>query len=333
MKKSNIIVSLLFMVSIAQAQVFMTKDGELEILGLKNWEAQTLIDSMKTLAKGAPIHACASQMVHDFGFSEVSVTMYPLDYSKKYYTVVCIIENNEEGKLKYLQEPADSLPVVAEYAECAKIINKNYKVYYIGLQSYQLIKQNKIDKAKAMLPSSGNTAADIDTFWTFLKSQNKISDMNLALWVLNNDSNLMNRSVALAILTNFDQYDAVWWEIMNLQRTENGLMRFYANMALQCIAKEARKVDWEPAAVQIKYLLNGTNLFYFNQIVKVFIDTEISPKLSKKIISGSTDILNLYLDAEYEKTREVAIDFIRQISGNEELKDAAECRKWLSAFE
>jgi hypothetical protein len=306
----------------------MTDQGKLEILGLKKWNAQTLVDSMKTLAGAKPLHACAGQMVHDFGFAEVSVMFVAKDY-----TVACIIEDNSDGKLNYLKPSADKLPIMNDYKGIAEILENNFKIYNIGLQTYKMVKKGELDKAESRISNYKDMAKDIETFWKFLKSKNKVSDMNLAFWVLNNDSNIMNSCIAMAILTNFVEYDAVWWEMLNLQRVKNDTMRYFAATLMQNMNDDIRTVDWEAAVVPIKYLLSGTNLFLFYNIVGILTKTEISQGLAERVLSGSTRILNLYLNGSHEVTRKIAINFIRQISGDENLTSAEDCKKWLKQFE
>ncbi|GEM_PF-3429635 len=332
--KKTIVFGLLLLMSIGHSQVFMTESGRLEILGLKKWDGKTLIDSMKVLGKGKPLHACAGQMVQDFGFPEVSVAFYEDNHkSSSYYTVVCVIEDNNNGKLKYLQNPPDSLDVLSEYSKCANLIRDNYKVYYFGINYYEFVRKGEIEKAKSKLASQGEIREDVERFWSFLKSKDKISDLNLALWVLNNDSNILNRGIAMAVLSNFNEYDAVWWEIFSLQRDKNVMLRYYAALVLQNFEKNIRKINWEPAVVSINALLNGTNLFLFQKILSILVKTEISPELAPMILAGSTRILNLYLNAEHNETRKIAINFIRQISGNQTLSDAAACKAWLKQYE
>jgi hypothetical protein len=312
----------------------MTDQGKLEILGLKKWNAQTLVDSMKTLAGAKPLHACASQMEYDFGFAEVSVTTYIDDiYGTLPYTVVCIIEDNSDGKIKYLCKPEESFNTLQAYSEIVQIIKDDFQIYYIAFQTYGLVKGGKRDEARSRISSYKNMTDKIETFWALLESKNKVSDMNLAFWVLHNDANTINRAIAMAILTNFTEYDAIWWEIMDLQRTKADTLRNCSWMALQLLKSETRKIDWEPAVITIKHLLNGANLFHFERYIELLKNTKISPQLTERVLSGSSDILNLYLNTKSDMSRKATIKFIKQISGDENLKTAEECKKWLKQFE
>lgn len=96
---------MLFIVLNTKGQVFNTESGKIEILGLKKWNAGKLIDSMRALNPGKPVHPCAADLRRDFGFPEASVLIYAKDYSDKssIYYIVTIVENNEKGKLNICQ--------------------------------------------------------------------------------------------------------------------------------------------------------------------------------------------------------------------------------------
>ena len=103
MRKNQLIILMTFvMVSFINGQVFETERGKIELLGLKKWNAQTLLDSMKSLNPDKPVHACSGQMKLDFGFVEVSSIFYIDDYNdlSTMYSVVTVIEDNENGKIK-----------------------------------------------------------------------------------------------------------------------------------------------------------------------------------------------------------------------------------------
>ncbi len=335
MRKNQLIMLITFvMVSFINGQVFETERGKIELLGLKKWNAQTLLDSMKSLNPDKPVHACSGQMKLDFGFVEVSSIFYIDDYNdlSTMYSVVTVIEDNENGKIKYLQKPSDSLAVLEEYTVFAKTIENNRSLYSVGLRTYTLVKTGKLDSAQSSLATYNLNSETMKPFWDFLLSKNNISDMNTALWILNNDSNILNRRIALAILLNFDEYDSVWWTLMNLQRYEDQQLSMSAISVLRTFSKSPRKINWTPAISMIKYILNGTNLYAFQNTLDVLTKTSISPELSNDLLENSCELILSYLNAEHDQTREIAVNFVRQIGGNEELKDSNDCKKWLMHF-
>ncbi|MCB0732681.1 MAG: hypothetical protein KDC88_16780, partial [Ignavibacteriae bacterium] len=135
------------------SQVFETERGKIEILGLKDWDAQKLLDTMKALNPNKPIHACAAEMKHNFGFTEVSSLFYIEDFKDptSMYSIVTIVENNNENKLKYIDKPTDSLSLLPQYEKCDSIIGKNPMIFFVGVQTYQLYKNNYVDSLNNIL--------------------------------------------------------------------------------------------------------------------------------------------------------------------------------------
>ena len=335
MKNIKIIfVFILLFYTILNCLVFETERGKMEILGLKKWTAEQLLDTMKALKPNKPLHACAAEMKYNFGFPEVSSLMYIEDFSdlSSMYTVVTIIDENDEDKIKYLDIPTDSLELLQQYQVCDSLLSQNPMIQFVGPQTYHLYKNRMLDSAKVILSRYKMEIKTIEPFWKFLETKNTISDLNLAMWIINYDSNPSNRKIAISILLNFKEFDSVWWTLMNLQRDKDDRLSGLAINALRTFSEAPHKIDWSPAIIPIKYIINGTKLFAFQNTLEVLTKTKISTNIANKLLDGSYELLLAYLNAEHDKTREVAINFVRQISGDEELDNAKACKKWLKRF-
>lgn len=232
-----------------------------------------------------------------------------------------------------MSKPSDSLAVLEQYKTGISLIKNDQLTYYAALKTYSLFNQGKIDSAESKLNNSGLNIEKIKPFWEFIQLKKNIEDMNLALWVLGNDSNENNRKIALAILLNFSNHDAVWWAVMNLQRYEDQMFSLLAMSVLIELNKNySHKIDWTPAVGSIKCIMNGTTVFAFKSTLEVLAGTKISPDLSKYILENSSDLIMAYLNAEHEDTRETAVKFIKQICGDDKIKTADDCKAWLQKF-
>jgi len=329
----NALFIILFITSSVFSQVVKTEREKIEFIGLKKWNAQTLIDSIKLLNPGKPIHACAGQMKDELGFSGVSVVSYSENNNNtpSLYTIVTVVEDDKD-KIHYLTKPPDSLSLLDQYKECADIMKKNSMIYYAGAQIYNLYKKGAIDSAENQLKYFRMELKDVQPFWNYLSSKNSVADMNLAIWVLNNDANLLNRQIAFAILSNFNNYDATWWTILQQQRFKKTPLRRPAMLALTSLCKNPRKVDWTPAVESIKSILQGTNLFALNKTLEALTKTKISPDLADAVLTDSGNLIYAYLNAEHAITKKRAVDFIKQISGDKSLENAEDCKLWLSRY-
>jgi hypothetical protein len=114
MKKILFVFSIFVLCSSTFSQVFETGIGKVEIIGLKKWQAKTLLDSVHSLYPNTPLHGCVAELKKDFGFVEVSSIAYPMG-NRKFYNVVTIVEDNSQGKIQYLPKQNDSLDILPEY--------------------------------------------------------------------------------------------------------------------------------------------------------------------------------------------------------------------------
>ena len=329
MKKFAFIIVLLFS-SINYSQVIEIERGKIEIVGLKQFTPTTLIDSLAKLHPGKPVHACASSMKKDFGFFDVSSTLHRME-GRKYYYIVTVIENDSLNNINYLEDPIDSLAILSEYKDVEEILS-NRRTYLPGLlKYYKLIESENIDSAKVLAGNYGLDSTTVKIFSNFLTKHKAIKDLNLALWILNNDSNPVNNKIALSIITNFDNYDIVWWTLMNLQRRHS---RFFmtAMEVLQVLSEKPRNIDWSPVAPGIRNILAGTNLFTFWMTLEILVKTNISPTLANDILKNNKQLLLDYLDIQHKITQDVVISFIRQISNTNKELSIQECKKWLVEY-
>ena len=331
MKKCLIIAITILVYSSLYPQVINTNLGKIEFIGLKSMSPKTLVDSIAKLIPGRPIHGCAGAMEHDFGFSEVSSILYPMGKGK-FYDVVTIIENDSAKRIKYLDTPKDTLATLRSFKSLESIIN-NRKTYFPALiMYYKIQKDGYPDSAKAIADQFGLNTESLRIFCRFLNEHQSVKDLNLALWLLNNDSNLINDKAALAILVNFKNYDVVWWTLMNLQRSKNIQISMNSLEILRLLIEKPKDVNWGPAVSAIRSILAGTNLFAYWNTLEVLVKTNISSNLTNQLLNGNKDLLIEYLNAQQKQTREPAIQFVKHMSNGKATDDPLKCKEWLSNF-
>lgn len=329
MKRLFIISIILFICSTIFSQVLDIERGKLEFIGLKSMTAQALVDSLYTLYPGKPIHACAGSMEEDFGFARVSSILFPLQ-DRKYYYVVTIIEDDSANRISYLNDPKNYLETIESFNEITDMVI-DQKIYFPALLRYYIIyKDGFTDSAKTLAEKFRLDIQSLEVFSKFLKEHQSIEDLNLALWLLNNDSNIINIKIALAILTNFSNYDIVWWTLMDLQRSRNAQISMNSMELLRLLMEKPRNVNWGPAVPSIKNILAGSNLFAYWSILELLVKTNISPQLAKQLLKDNKDLLNNYLSAHHSQTRNLAVEFIKHMSNNNVSDNPDECKEWLS---
>ena len=330
----KIIAISLLALSSTYAQVIETDRGKIEFLGLKSWDAKTLLDSIRNLNPGQPIHACAAEMKNEFGFLEVSNVTHLKSWSdlSTMHSVITVVEKSDGDKLKYLPSPPDSFEILDDYFEPSQVIAKNRMNFEAIINTYSLIESGHIDSAKTVLHFYGSDYESVKSYYDFMLNKKDLQDMNLALWILNNDANIHNRQVALTILLNFSEYDITWWTLLNIQRYKNAKYRVASSDVLRKLSEHPRPIDWTNSYLAIKSIINGTNLWAFGTTLDALAKTKISSDLSDRILHDSSGLLISSLKAEHEGTRESAKIFVQQISGDTVLKTSTDCIQWLEEF-
>jgi len=299
--------------SLLNAQIVETPFGKAEILGLKNWSLQKVLDLLAVKAPGKSIDKCAADL-KQIGFPDASVIRY-FDKDGKFYSVVTLVEPEFAKFVKYRNIPSDTLKDVPDWTQGIGIFKNNPMEFQIGLAKYKL---NQISKDTADFLKDLDEKK-IKDFWQFISEHNHERDKELAIWILNNDGNYLNRVIASSILINFPESDLVWWILADALRDSDARVSSTAGLVLEYFSKNnPRNVNWEPAINTLFYLINGTNLFAFNTVLKVLSSTKVSEYLVPKMFSQTNGYLILsYLKANHEIEKNLAHDFLVNITGKD----------------
>lgn len=305
----------------AHCQIIETPRGKAEVLGLKVLTLQQVLDTLSVKLPGASIDKCATNLKY-IGFPEASVKLN-LAEEGKFYTVVTLVEPQYANFVKYKEALTDTLAIISDWQPGIEIFKNNHDEFHIGLINYG------IDE---ILKESSDFAQNFDIekirkLWEFLSQHSHESNREMAIWILNNDGNYLNRSIAAALLINFSESDLVWWNLMESLRDPDARVSSAGRSVLEYFAENrARNINWQPAIISLHYLINGTNLFAFDTVLKVLTKTNLSEKLFKRLIDKSKGHLILsYLKANHKDERELAYRFLTKLTGKDFGYDAT---KW-----
>ncbi len=311
----KVIAALLIFSSCFYGQVIDTKFGKAEIIGLKHWSLERLLDTLSVKFPGLSVDKCAANL-KDAGFADASVIRY-FDRDKKFYSVVTIIEPEFSKFVKYKDSFSDTLPNVKRWENIIKIFNEHPFEFQIGLLTYN----SNLDDIEA---DTTGIFEDLDKqtviqMRDFLKSQKEDEDRDLAVWTLNNDGNYQNRIIASAVLINFPQSNLVWWSLVDGLRDPDGRVCSACEMVLKHFAaNNRRRLDWEPIKRSLTYLINGTNPFVFLTVLRILSETDISENVVRYLFKESGGYLILsYLKANHEIERAAAHDFLCKVFGSD----------------
>ena len=172
-----------------------------------------------------------------------------------------------------------------------------------------------------------------DPAWAMIEVLDGEEDRLLAHQVLTRDSAWSSRATAASVLANFSGHDAAWHGLMLTLTDPDGRVREVADAVLKgsVQADIARPVGWIPAQESLVALLDGTNLWATPTVLKVLAATEIERDFGRQLIREAPDLLLAYVGAEHEETRQIAIDLLKIVSGEDFGRDPQAWSDWLSA--
>lgn len=135
-------------------------------------------------------------------------------------------------------------------------------------------------------------------------------------------------------MTNFADRNSAWLALMGGVRDQNQFVSVACFQALQTLTTYVpRKVDWAKAAPSIHHILSGTNLFYFRGTLKTLTKTKVATKLAPSLLrSGGTKFIFAYLKANHKNEKEVAHQFLTQLSGKDFGYDDEKWKAWVDSL-
>lgn len=314
--------------------VFKNEAGAtIEYLGMQNWKAKEIQDSLRNLAPNRPVSACMAVLKKNLGFDDAMVMGYFNQNTGSMYTVVTVLE--DENRLKPIQLPEKEKPTIDEWTgkqDLSKQINQN--LLSNGLQFFSKDNDDlSIDTARIKQLSfySDEDAKFLTEFYNHIKNQDTEKDRELAHNTIKDDSNILNRILASIVLLNFENTDDEIYTMLEQMRSENSQISRFSATVLSIMTQNKSNIDWSGAIKSIRALLAGTNLHNFRTTINSLTNTNISSSLAGKILTDNTFLLQERLQAKHDETRQETFNFVNQISPDE-LSDTNEAFNWLSQF-
>jgi hypothetical protein len=314
MKKLGLAAFALALAVSATAQIYDTKQGKLEFVGLKRWSPERI---MKELGYKSfdEMHACAGVLKQKLGFAEAAV-IGTFTEDKKIHFLVSVVEPEDKDRVSRTQ-PYESVVTPDDWYPVTKAVTANMEALMEGMNLIATGKEN-----------------ELPAVFTDIRKLNRPSDLETAIKVATLDRDTTDRVIAVAVLMNFPQEDRAWHALAATVRDGQDLVSGVAYSALGTMAKKSpRKVDWKPAAKDLRYILNGTSLFGAPAVMKTLIATQISPDLAKDLVgSGGGQILVPFLSVHRPLERDLAHDLLKKLSGQDHGLEANRWQGWLDSL-
>lgn len=329
----------LTLVPTASAQVVETEDGTVQIAGLFHRTPEELHRAIEEKRPGTNLAsgACAAVLEFELGFPKAAVIRYsesrmatlPDSLVTGSITLLLLVEPEDAERVRYAPPPPDSLGPVAGWEE-------QYEAYPMGrlplaISIHVGLPGGKRRPMPEGIPDTMRLLAERGV--AFLKAHDTEADRQLALHVIENDRDWVNRSIAAAVLTNFPEDDSTWWALAEVARGvgPHDYSGSEAIVALQALGNFAdRPVDWAPATETLRAILDGTNLFAVGPLMQALASTKISPELANEVLGDGRYVL-AYLGSPNRSVRLQALQFLRQISGLDLGEDVAGWEAWIAS--
>ena len=119
----------------------------------------------------------------------------------------------------------------------------------------------------------------------------------------------------------------------NRVRDPDAMVSNMASIILRNYAKESHRViDWNPMVKTLRALIDGTNLFTFQQTLEILTETHVSPKLASPLVKGGGRLLIAHLRAHREDERQFAHRFLSQLAGRDLGSNPDDWILWIDAL-
>jgi hypothetical protein len=304
----------------------------LEVIGLKRWTLPMIDDSLRRYAPKDSLmsHACAGVLRETLKFADASVVYYTGtigDSVMKPYLAVTVVEPQDSALIRYRAPFRDSLPPRRAWRSIRTVFDKHNLAFQQAMQRSEFLWS---DAALAVADSALRPALPLRRF---LRAHVTTKDRQTAFATLAANGNSDDRVVAVLLLANFAESDSTWWALAAAVRDPAAKVRSTAAQLLTALARRApRRVDWTPVTPTLRTLIDGTNLFWHNQVMEVLAATQIDSALARPLLHGGGDLVLAKLRSQGMAERQASRRFLVQLAGRDLGESPAAWEEWIGGL-
>ena len=310
-----------------QAQVVRDSNGVTEFIGLSSWTPDRIIDTLRRLAPGKPIHQCAAILRSQLGFPEASV-IYHTQEGFQPVLVVTLLEPRDSSLVRYNRQPTESLPISSTWSQLAARADSEFRLLDLALLAWRYATMPR-DSAASVLAQFGSSPDSIAPLWALIR---RAGSKETAMQLVSRDSSAARRRAAIASLIRFPSDPAVWRALVRALRDPDEVTGFMASRVLEQFTNYSpRPVDWAPEVESIRAILDGTRLFVFPQLVQILNTTDVDPVLAPQLLRNGGALLLDYATAQLAPGRADARRLLRRLTQTDAGADGQAWRDWIAA--
>jgi hypothetical protein len=306
----------------AAAQEPARAPATVQILGLRNWTAKMLEDSVTRYAPGTRLaeNACAVILRDSVGFADAGVIR--LGAGGRSWAILKVVEPELRDRVRF-RTYAATRPAVEEWAELFALLREHRDA------------MNPLQHPEVLLGGSDTAygqpvSEPARRLRTLLRGHATPRDWELARAAILSDSSPTNRTVAALVLSNFGARDSTFHLLAEgMRATDMGAAT--AGMVLSALARhQPRAVDWAPARDALDALVGGTNLFGYTHVLDALAATRIDPSLGRALAQRNPGLLLDHLSSQDPVSPGPAHRFLAHVSGRDFGRDRAAWERWLA---
>lgn len=326
---SRLMVLLAVTASPGTGQVLQGPEGPIEFIGLERWKASALLDAIQQTAPDQPIHACAATMKGELGFADAGVFGYLASTTSgsERYTVIIGIE--DRARVRYRTAGSETIALPQSWQALSSVADEDLRALGMARELFDLRQDPETARKFAELFDADLAA--IAPVWERIAALDGEGHRLLARRILADDASWVSRAIAATVLLNFGEDETAWHDLVAAAIDPHGQVSGAATSVLRNLVQmeSGRVVRWDAARQSIVAVLDGTNPFAFQEVVRALTATGIEPALGKQLIREAPDVLLAHVDAEHQSTRESAIDLLKAVSGKDFGADREAWSEWL----
>ena len=312
------------------AQVLDGPHGPVEFIGLQEWTAQELFDSIRELEPDRPFHACAAVMTQQLGFPDAAAFLYftgsleDIDQTTSRYTVVVGVEDSTG--VQYRVAGGETITLPEAWVDLQVAFGEDMNTLTIVARTLHMG-----ELAQYFAEAMGADLETVEQMSDLIRRAGTSEDLALAHDILAREESWSVRVIATLVLGNFTGDDTSWHGLAGSLTDSDGRVRTVARAMLEgMIALDRDPVAWSGAREPLLALFGGTNPFAFEEALEVLVATGVEPDFGRQLARERPELLLAYVGAEHEDTREPAIAFLKSISGEDFGADVEYWAAWIS---
>lgn len=311
-------------------QVLDGPEGPVEFIGLERWTAQGLFDAIQQTAPDQPLGACAATMKSALGFADAGVFGYLESTTSRSERYTVIIGIEDQARVRYRTAGSETIDLPESWQALASVADGDLGTLGMARELFDL--RHDRETARKFAELFDSDLAAIEGVWELIAALDGEQDRFLAHEILANDASWTSRAIAATVLLNFGEHDAAWHDLVSATIDPIGQVSGAATSVLRSLVQmeSGRSVRWDAAREPIAAVLDGTNPFAFQEVVRALATTGIEPALGKQLIREAPDLLLAHVGAEHESTRESALSLLKAVSGEDFGADPEAWSEWLN---